>query len=479
MGDGTVKQVREQIGKMSRKDKLTLAWDLFMVWVALINLWLILFDLTYLWARPVYLKAAPVVVRLYDPIKGIEPHPLTEEFQNEIQKTRTLLTRNPDSPRVPEQVQALRALSLRILQENPFERSGETSAHDLFLEDTAHYAETTADALRNPQRLRQAVTAVWPSDPRELRYRLDHFDPRLERALRLNYYRGFDRGGHLLDHFWKLDLPFLIVFWIEFMARWGLAIRRRMYARWFFFPIFNWYDVLGLLPTAYFRMFRLLRLVSVYMRLRRSELSTIGKGMFSKTVAYVSNILTEEVSDRVALRILNELEEEIASGTHVRIARSVIEPRKQDLEIMLVRELEGVVTRPETLEQIRGLLRLNLENAIEQSESLRSLPLPQVLVRPVVRTVGEVVVDTTLETVATTLGSADGREALQHVVGSVVDEVLEGPGISEAEALVREIVLQVIDHMKDVVAVKKWALPEDQRPRVPFPWEYQPDEEPE
>ena len=25
--------------------------------------------------------------------------------------------------------------------------------------------------------------------------------------------------------------------------------------------------------------------------------------------------------------------------------------------------------------------------------------------------------------------------------------------------------------MKDVVAVKKWALPEDERPRRPFPWE--------
>lgn len=461
----------DEIKGLSRREKLGLAWDLFMVWVALINLWLILFDLTYLWARPVYLRTVPVLVRLYDPVKGIEPHPLTEEFLRELDLTRQLLERSPDSPRVEGRVRILRELTLRILQENPFERSGESQAYEIFLEDVARYAGTTADALRNPDRLREAVEKLWPRDARELRYRLDRFDPRLESALRLNYYRGFDRSGRLVDHFWKLDLPFLVIFWFEFVARWVLAVRRRTHAKWYFFPIFNWYDVLGLLPTAYFRMFRLLRLVSVYMRLRRSELTTIGKGIFAKTVAYFSNILTEEVSDRVALRILSELEEEIAAGTHVRIARSVVEPRRREIEEVLVRELEEILTNRETLERLRGLLRLNLENAIERSESLRSLPLPQVVVRPVVRTVGEVVVDTTLETVATTFTSPEGRESLHRLVKSVLDELLTGPAVAEAETLTRDIVLQVIDHMKDVVAVKKWALPEDQRPRVPFPWE--------
>ncbi len=461
----------EEIKGLSRREKLGLAWDLFMVWVALINLWLILFDLTYLWARPLYLRTVPVLVRLYDPVKGIEPHPLTEEFLRELDLTRQLVERSPDSPRVVERVGVLRELTLRILQENPFERSGESQAYEIFLEDVARYAGTTADALRNPERLREAVEALWPEDARELRYRLERFDPRLQSALRLNYYRGFDRSGRLVDHFWKLDLPFLVIFWIEFVGRWLLAVRRRTHAKWYFFPIFNWYDILGLLPTAYFRMFRLLRLVSVYMRLRRSELTTIGKGIFSRTVAYFSNILTEEVSDRVALRILSELEEEIAAGTHVRIARSVVEPRRREIEKVLVRELEEILTNRETLECLRGLLRLNLENAIERSESLGSLPLPQVVVRPVVRTVGEVVMDATLETVAATFTSAEGRESLHRLVQSVLDELLAGPVVAEAETLTREIVLQVIDHMKDVVAVKKWALPEDQRPRVPFPWE--------
>ena len=41
----------------------------------------------------------------------------------------------------------------------------------------------------------------------------------------------------------------------------------------------------------------------------------------------------------------------------------------------------------------------------------------------------------------------------------------------ELEALAKDISLQVIDHMKEVVAVKKWALPDEQEKRPPMPWE--------
>ncbi len=466
-----MKKFLTEIRNLPRREKVRLAWDLFMVWVALINLWMILFDLSYLWIRPLYFHYLPVVTRLYDPVKGIEPDPLTSEFLEVFEETRDLVRRDPSSARLHGDVERLRELSERILLENPFERSGQTAVYLQVVQSVARMASTTPSALRNPARVRQAVARLWPDDPVELRYRIDHVDPGFLRALRLNYYRDFDRGGHLTDHFWRLDLPFLVLFWLEFMGRWYAAVRRRQYARWYFFPIFNWYDVLGLLPTAYFRPFRLLRLISVYIRLRQSELSNIGKDYFSRTVAYFSNILTEEVSDRVALRILGEVEEEVADGTHVRIARSVLEPRRGQIEEAIVNQLATIVTDEATLDRFRELVLLNLETAIEESESLRNLPLPQVVVRPIVRTVGEVLLESTLETIQTTFRTDEGRWAVRDVVASVLDDLFAGPGPLELEPLVREIVLQIISHMKDVVAVKKWALPEDQEVRTPFPWE--------
>ena len=70
-----------------------------------------------------------------------------------------------------------------------------------------------------------------------------------------------------------------------------------------------------------------------------------------------------------------------------------------------------------------------------------------------------VLIDTVLETVAATLDSDDGRRAVEDVASAVVDDVFYGPGLEETEALIKEIALQVIEHMKEVVEVKKWMLP--------------------
>ncbi len=72
-------KVLQGIRDLSRRSKRALAWDVFMVWVAIINLSLILFDLSYLWLRPTYFRYLPVVTRIYDPVKGIEHAPIDPE----------------------------------------------------------------------------------------------------------------------------------------------------------------------------------------------------------------------------------------------------------------------------------------------------------------------------------------------------------------------------------------------------------------
>jgi hypothetical protein len=466
-----IRTTARAIGNLSRRSKFQLAWDVFMVWVALINLWMILFDLTYLWLRPQYFTYVPVVTRIYDPVKGIEPHPLTEALGEQIAVTKTALLRDPDSPTIPDHVERLRELTYRMLIEDPFARSGMDRTIDIIKEKLAAGIGRTGDALVDPDTIRKAVDAYWPEQPIELLDRLLDIDPRVLRGLKLNYYRTYDVDGQLTDRFWILDLPFLILFWIEFTVRWIVAIKRRVYSRWFFFPIFNWYDVLGLIPVAVFRPFRLLRAVSMYMRLKRSELSNVGKDVFSRTVLYFSNIITEEVSDRVAIRILSEFHEEIADGTHTSIIKASVEPRKAEIESVLADQLRHILTDPATIDRLQTLVRLNLENAVEDSEALRAVPLPNVVLKPAVKAIGGVILDATLETVAGTLDSAAGEKAVREVAGAVLDDVFYGPGLAQLEALVKEITLQVLEHMMDVVKVKKWALPEGEGTRPPMPWE--------
>jgi len=436
-------------------------WDVLMVWAALINLCLIAFDLTYLWLRPTYFNWVPAVCRIYDPVKGIQPHPLTEAFVAEVDATRRLLEINPKSPRLEERLIELRRLSARVLFENPFERSGQTRFFVSLKKDFIVTARLDPSAAQNPDAITDAIDRYWSGTPAQLSARIERFDAQSRHEFELNYFREFDQNGRLTDHFWKIDLPFLLLFWAEFLSRWYLALRRRTHAKWFFFPIFNWYDVLGLIPNRYFRIFRLLRAVSLYMRLRRSELSGVGQDVFSRSVAYVSNIITEEVSDRVALRILAELHEEISDGTHARIVRESIEPRRTEIESVVVDQIRRLVSEPATVERFRELLRLNLHNAVERTEAIKSVPLPRAILRPVVIYTGEIILDTTLETIINTIDTPDGERAVRELASAILDQVSHGPGVVQIEELVKDISLQVIEHIRDVVAVKKWAEPVD------------------
>jgi hypothetical protein len=110
-------------------------WDLFMVWAALINLYLIAFDLSYLWLRPLYFQYMPVVSSSYDPVKGIETHPLTEAMLDQVDATRRILEIEADAPELEQHLIELRSLTRRILLENPFERSGQTRFFEILKQD--------------------------------------------------------------------------------------------------------------------------------------------------------------------------------------------------------------------------------------------------------------------------------------------------------------------------------------------------------
>jgi len=461
------KKWRDKYGKIT----LASLWDLFMVWVVIINLTLILFDLTYLWLRPTYFRYLPIVTRLWDPVLGIVPHPLTDALIDRAAETEQLLELDPAAPAFEDLLSDLEELTTRVFLEDPFLRSGQTENLAAIWTTMARETGKTVSSAKNPEIVAEVARDFWSAPPELLRYRFALFDQKIEPRLAVNYFRGFDLDGHLVDHFWKIDLPFLILFWIEFVVRWTLTIRRRTYARWYFFPIFNWYDLLSLIPVTALRPLRLLRVVSIYMRLRQSDLSRVGRDFLSRGVAYISNIITEEVSDRVAVRILDEYREEIVDGTHVRIARATVEPRRAEIERVLVSQIRAILTDEDTIERFRQLLRLNLANAVEESESLRSLPLPRIVVKPVVSTVGEVLLDTTLETISTTLDSIEGREAVEALADSILEALFYGPALAELESLAKDISIQVIDHMKEVVVVKKWALPDKQVKRPAMPWE--------
>ena len=441
---------------------LPILWDLFMLLLAFVNMWLIVFDLTYLWLRPAYFRYVPVVTRVYDPVKGIEPHTVTEAMLEEAAAVEQLLSLDPDSPGIDARLQHLRELSRQIVLENPFERSGQTRNLDVI-------ESVLADSTGLPQvgasrdRVARAAQEFWSSDHSRLSRNLEVFEEHIKPLLALNYHRGYTLDGKLVDNFWMIDLPFLLIFAWEFFIRWLVAIRRRTYPKWWFFPVFNWYDLLGIVPLRHFRFFRLFRVISIYIRLHKSDLTWVGQDPISRTVAYISGIIAEEISDLVAIRIMTEAQEEIREGTHGRIFRSVVEPRLDEIEDVVVHQVREMISSEPTQDRLRVLLRLSLDTAVKETEAVRNLPIPSALLAPLVQYVGQVLMEATLQTATTTLQTEEGQEAVREVVRSLLEGLFSGPGIDEVETLSEHIVLAILDEMKAAVAVKKWTLPERKR----------------
>jgi hypothetical protein len=448
-----------------------LAWDIFMVYLAIINVSLILFDLTYLWLRPQYFRFIPVVTKAYDPVKGIEPHPLTERYLEVANETRARLAVGASPLGLEPQLAELRELSIQIVTEDPFERSGQTRSLIRLEVGVRDYLRregsvTPSSELTGAAALEQ-FWSLAPS-PELIAARSDFFDRELRPLLAVNYHRRYDLDGELVDKFWMIDLPFLLIFALEFGIRWYLSIRRSDLSKWFLFPILNWYDLLGIIPVKEFRLFRLFRIVSIYMRLKRSDHSVIGDDFVSRTVRYFTNIISEEISDMVALRILTETQGELRDGTHKRIIRAVAEPHRDALAAELTQQVQGMLTNQELRDQAREFLDANLEQSVESAAALRRIPLPDPLIRALVTTIGQAVFDSFADTLAATLSSSEGRETLETIIADAIDGIVEELTEGELEVLVREISIDVIDHVKQAVAVRKWALP-DTPSRLIFP----------
>ncbi len=427
-----------------------------MIYLALLNVWLIGFDFTYLWLRPLYFAYLPLVAEVYDPVKGIEPQPLTSRYLEQVDRLIAARSTEAPEPVIEAELVELRELSWQLFATDPFNRSGQSrnlgrleARLRLYLIASGSAAGTRAHGGAD------AFEWLWASGP-GLADRLAFFQRELRPLLAVNYHRDYDLDGELIDRGWLIDLPFLLIFIIEFNSRWLLAVRRRTYPRWFFFPIFYWYDLLGIVPLPQFRLFRLFRIASIYMRLYRSQRSTVGSDPLSRTVKYFANIINEEISDMVSLRILNESQEEIRGGTHQRIIRAVLEPRREALARELTTRLRDVLASTEVRAKVRAFLDANLKSAVDNAEALRRVPLRKSVVRPLVEAIGTLIFDAIVQTLAGTLDTDEGQQLLQDLVGASIDGLIAELTEGEVEGLVRDISLESLEHVKAAVKVRKW-----------------------
>ncbi len=424
-----------------------------MVNLAVINLFLLCFDFSYLWLRSWYLDHLPFVAGVYDPVKGIDPDPLLDRY---VQKVDELETAAGDAQRRASLAELIE-LDAEIARYQPLLRSGQYREMRLVESRVrAHIGELEGvDGSDLP--VQGLLDRLWtPKSPTELGLTLEFFGRELRPVFAVAYRRELGRTGEYVDYGWLLDLPFLVLFSIEFYGRWVVAVRRRTYPRWFVFPVLNWYDFLGIVPFPQFRIFRLFRIVSIYLRLFRSARSRIGEDVVSRTARYFAGIVSEEISAKTTVWMLEDMRQKIDDGVHRRIIRAVIEKRREAIAGALTDALRRSVAAPEFRADSRRFLDANLERAADASSSLRKIPLPRAVLRPLVGAIGRIVFDATLETLGDTLDSPEGQRALEEMLTDAVDAVVEELTEGEVEALISAMAQDSLEQMKETVTVREW-----------------------
>lgn len=264
------------------------------------------------------------------------------------------------------------------------------------------------------------------------------------------------------ERFIFYDLIFVAIFLSEFVLRWGYSIRAKVYDRWYFYPFIHWYDLVGCIPVGSLRFLRILRVISIIYRLHQYKIIDFTNTRLFRFVNFYYEAFMEELSDRIVLKVLSGVQEEVRRGSPLfeRIQQDILYPRREMLsdwisERVAVAAKEGYVPN-------RSALRAYLENRVDQALK-QNLELSRLKYLPVVgptiqdtleNAVGDIVANV-IHQILEDLASTSNHAFIEDIVNVFLPEPGQQQEEAENEALIN-LILEVVDAIKDQVRVKHW-----------------------
>ncbi|MBE9211950.1 hypothetical protein IQ247_04305 [Plectonema cf. radiosum LEGE 06105] len=302
--------------------------------LAVINLCLVFFDLTYIHYRDFYLQVLPHLTQIYDPIKGIEPHPETQNYLDKVRELEEQISQTGlQSPQAESLLDELQLFSNQIIQDNPFDVANKSG--------TLAKIKNKIRLRTNQQSGRDAFNVFWsPTYLSEMGWQseINFFNSQVRPLINSNYYRDIDRFGKFINRFWLIDLPFVIIFALEFLARTYYIGRRNPSLNWLEAMLRRWYDLFLLLPQ-----WRWLRVIPVTIRLYQSNLINL-EPLRSQLNHDFAVSFAEEITEMVGIQMIDQMQDAIRQGD---LAQWLFHPetRKPYVQVNQINEVKAIATR--------------------------------------------------------------------------------------------------------------------------------------
>ncbi|MCC5882131.1 MAG: ion transporter [Halomonas sp.] len=271
-------------------------------------------------------------------------------------------------------------------------------------------------------------------------------------------HRAYDT--HVHTNFVEIDLVFVAIFVLDVLFGWAVAIAERRYHRWFFYPFVHWYDVLGCIPVGGFRLLRILRVISLLHRLQRLGLIDVRGWQLYGVYTKYYDIFFEELSDRVAIRLLGNMQEQIRSSDSLstRIVDQVVMPRKQQLIHELSRRLEEMTgnayarNRQATMHYVSSLVGRTVAES-QEMKRLRRLPMGDTLARSMESSLRDLACRLVDEAMAG-LRSPEFTALVERLADSSFDTWLQVD--EHTDRVTEQVMVDMLELLKEQIAVKQW-----------------------
>lgn len=297
-----------------RRRRGGLWFERIMAVLALINLILVIGDLSYLRFRDQYLKSFPELTRWYgETYKGIEPERATTAYLETVERLEEQVSQTGLQSIQAETILAdLQAQSVAIIDENPFQIANKSGTLERIKNDMRERVDSDSASSK------EAFETFWSQtylSENGWTQEIDFFNAQLRPQFETNYFRRIDFDGAPLDWFWRIDIWFIAIFGLELLARTFYLSRRYKNLTWLDAILWRWYDLLLIIPFSAIRLpwLALLRVIPVGIRLNQSRTVNLEPFLGRINRFFISQIAVE-LTEVVVLRIIDQTQNLIREG---------------------------------------------------------------------------------------------------------------------------------------------------------------------
>ncbi|AFY60474.1 hypothetical protein [Synechococcus sp. PCC 6312] len=364
------------------------------------NLLLVLFNLSYVpwrdfWLqgrvsiplvnRVLYIPMPLDITKLYDPIKGIEPHRDTQAYLELVNQLEASIEGLGYGSSETQNILAdLRARSVEMVETNPFAIANKSGS----LERIKNQMRLRVFSTKRNVSSKEAFEQFWSDryiNPVTGATNLAWFNSTIRPLIAANYYRGIGEDGEYIDNFGALDIPFALIFFLEFLARTFWMSRHQAGLRWFDAMIIRWYDGLLFFPFWWIApSWAWLRIIPVEIRLDQAQIISLQRIRKQASQGIVATI-ADDVTEVVVIQVLSQMQAAIRRGQFMRFlpsqgAQSGQQHPHSGNEIDELGEMAALVLQvtlktvlPQLRPELEALIRYNVDQALRQAPPYRQL----------------------------------------------------------------------------------------------------------